>query len=397
MNTSSWKSSQLSDVCDLIVDCINRTASTVSEVTPYMMIRTNNVKNGWIDLTDTKYVPEDTYIKWTRRAVPKKDDVILTREAPLGEVGIIRDNNKVFLGQRLVMYRTNKEILLPKFLLYSLMSYGMLEQIKSMGSGSTVEHMRVPDSKKLVINYPSIEEQRRIVDLISTLDDLFELNIKLIDSLENTATQFFVEWFINFRYPGYKNDEINKTDNGFSPIGWEWTKLKTLFKFQKGRKVDNLYKKHKEGTYPYLLIKGLQNLDFEYTDSNSVFAHKDDIIMVMDGASSSDVYIGVEGVVGSTLGYFRIKDPKITSPYLIYHLLKSRIEHLKLNNVGSAIPHASKNFIEEIDVLIPTAQINMMFNQLGSDIHTEISLLKEKNKHLRQIRNHLIQVTFRRK
>ena len=49
----------------------------------------------------------EVFERWTRRAVPKPGDVILTREAPLGEVGMIRSNDNIFLGQRLVQYRTD--------------------------------------------------------------------------------------------------------------------------------------------------------------------------------------------------------------------------------------------------------------------------------------------------
>lgn len=60
------------------------------------MIRTTDVKSRGIDLTNVRYITKETYDKWTRRALPRKGDVLLTREAPLGEVGMLRTNGTIF-------------------------------------------------------------------------------------------------------------------------------------------------------------------------------------------------------------------------------------------------------------------------------------------------------------
>lgn len=118
---SEWRDIEIGELCELMVDCVNRTAPTVPNETPYKMIRTTNVRSGWIDTTSVKYVDEATYRTWTRRAVPRRNDVILTREAPLGQVGLIRTDEAVFLGQRLMHYRADPVKSDHNFLLYALM------------------------------------------------------------------------------------------------------------------------------------------------------------------------------------------------------------------------------------------------------------------------------------
>ena len=86
--TSRWPKRPISELCLAIVDCVNRTAPKVDGPTPYRMIRTTNVRGGFIDLSSVNFVDEATYERWTRRQVPKRGDVVLTREAPLGEVGL---------------------------------------------------------------------------------------------------------------------------------------------------------------------------------------------------------------------------------------------------------------------------------------------------------------------
>jgi type I restriction enzyme S subunit len=164
-----WEEKKIEDVCESIIDCINKTAPIVDEPSPYKMIRTTNVRDGYVNLDSVRYVTEETYRQWTRRQIPQKGDVLLTREAPMGEVGMLLSDDYVFLGQRIVSYRTNSNKLNNKFLLYSFQSHELQNQIKSFASGSTVQHMRVPDTKVLRIAVPSLSMQRQVVQSLDVL------------------------------------------------------------------------------------------------------------------------------------------------------------------------------------------------------------------------------------
>lgn len=222
---SRWPSIVIEDLCASIVDCVNRTAPVVEGPTPYRMIRTTNVRDGFIDLSETRFVDEETYKRWTRRQVPMPGDVILTREAPLGEVGIIRPGAHVFLGQRLVSYRTDPNLLDNRFLLYFLLSEEGKSQVLSFGMGATVAHMRVPDAKKLLIPCPPIETQRRIASILGAYDDLIEVNRRRIVVLEEMARGLFEDWFVRFRFPGHEVAVILDTPDGPLPQGWAFDTL----------------------------------------------------------------------------------------------------------------------------------------------------------------------------
>jgi type I restriction enzyme S subunit len=156
-----WTLEPANKVCSQIIDCINKTAPMVDYETPYKMIRTTNVKNGRINLDDARCVDEATFIKWNRRLTPKKGDIVLTREAPLGDVGLIRTEENVFLGQRTMLYRADPSVLDQRFLYYSLLGPTLQAQLKTLGSGSTVEHVRVPDAEKLTIPFPVLVQQKK--------------------------------------------------------------------------------------------------------------------------------------------------------------------------------------------------------------------------------------------
>ena len=184
---------QIEDVCESIMDCVNKTAPKVDAPTPFKMIRTTNVRNGRVDLESVNHVTEDVYRIWTRRQVPKRGDVILTREAPMGEVGMLLSDDKVFLGQRLVSYRANPMKLNNRFLLYALQSADLQGQIHGLASGSTVQHMRVPDSKKLQLPHPDLKEQERAVVTLDTVREesqrlaiVYERKLTALEALKKT-------------------------------------------------------------------------------------------------------------------------------------------------------------------------------------------------------------------
>ena len=196
---SEWPRVRISEVCELIVDCVNKTAPKSEFPTEFKMLRTPNVKNGRVDTSNCFYVTEDTYLKWTRRATVNKNDVLLTREAPLGEVGIVKSEEKLFLGQRLMQYRADQTKLDPDFLVYSFLSPDLQHQFRMHeGSGSVVSHIRVGDCSKFEINLPPLTTQKSIAKILGELDQRIELNRKTNQTLEQMAQALFKSWFVDF-------------------------------------------------------------------------------------------------------------------------------------------------------------------------------------------------------
>lgn len=196
---SEWKSYPVSELCELIVDCVNKTAPISETPTAYKMIRTPNIREGRVSLEGCKSVSEDTFKIWTRRAQVKRGDVLLTREAPLGEVGIIDFEEPVFLGQRIMQYRADSKKILPEFLLYSFLSPALQNQFKMHdGTGSVVSHIRVPDCHKFEIKTPNIQTQERIVSILKSLDSKINVNNQTNQTLEEMAQAIFKSWFVDF-------------------------------------------------------------------------------------------------------------------------------------------------------------------------------------------------------
>ena len=226
-----WETYKLKQLCSEIVDCVNKTAPTSDVPTPYKMLRTSDIRGGKINLENLNCVTKEVYEKWTRRGKLQKGDVIFTREAPLGEVGLVREEKNYFLGQRLVLFRSNDKICDGRFLMYSLLWHDNKQAIISKGVGSTVAHLRVPECENIEIKVPDLDAQHRIADILSAYDDLIENNQKQIKLLEEAAQRLYKEWFVDLRFPGHENTKI--VDG--VPEGWSRGLLKELISVNYGK------------------------------------------------------------------------------------------------------------------------------------------------------------------
>lgn len=203
-----WEDTCVEKLCDSIIDCINKTAPKVDEETPFKMLRTTNIRNGLVNINHVKHVTEEVYHAWTRRQIPAYGDVLLTREAPMGEVGILLTDEKVFLGQRIVSYRVNSTKLDNRFLLYAFQSSFLQQQMNKVASGSTVQHIRVPDTKKWIIPTPSLEQQAIIADNLDRLKEKKQ-NIECLYQQKLTALHELKQSILHKAFSGELTADMN--------------------------------------------------------------------------------------------------------------------------------------------------------------------------------------------
>jgi type I restriction enzyme, S subunit len=188
----------LSDLCELIVDCEHKTAPT--QDTGYPSIRTPNVGKGDLILEGVRRVSKETYVQWTRRAIPLPNDLILTREAPAGKVGIIPEGEMVCLGQRTVLIRPKNGIFNSQFLAFLLHHPELQKKLLSHSRGATVAHVNMRDIRALGIGtIPTIEVQEEIVKNIlnakQSCEDIRILTQKKLDILVELKLSILQEAF----------------------------------------------------------------------------------------------------------------------------------------------------------------------------------------------------------
>ena len=206
----------LNEICELIVDCPHSTA--FDEGTGYPLIRTPNIGPGYFDLEAVHRVGKAAYDKRNQRVVPRPNDLILAREAPAGNVAIIPEGAEFCLGQRTVLIRPDASKVYPLYLNYYLNAPEQRHKLLRNANGATVSHVNMPIIRNLPIDLPPIEEQKRVASMLASYDALIENNRKQIKLLEEAAQRLYKEWFIDLRFPGHEDAEIDP-ETGL-PEGW---------------------------------------------------------------------------------------------------------------------------------------------------------------------------------
>lgn len=185
----------LESLCELVVDCPHSTPKWTDS--GIIVLRNQNIKNGVLDLSNPSFTTEEDYQKRVKRAIPRAGDIVITREAPMGEVCIIPEGLKCCLGQRQVLLRPRNEIC-GEYLFWALQSPYVQHQISwNEGTGTTVSNVRIPVLKALMIpRLPKHEKQS--AKILSVLASKLEVNQKTNQTLEQMAQALFKSWFVDF-------------------------------------------------------------------------------------------------------------------------------------------------------------------------------------------------------
>lgn len=385
---------KLSEVCEFIVDCPHSTAN--DEGVGFPLVRTPNVGKGRLVYNDMHRVSEDVYNQRNFRAVPQEDDLIFAREAPAGNVALIRKGEKVCLGQRTVLLRPNKQKVDPSFLTYYLLAPKQQYGLTGTANGATVAHVNMPTIRNLAIELPDIKVQRKLGGILSAYDNLIENNQKQIKLLEEAAQRLYKQWFVDLRYPGHETTPIV---DGL-PEGWKKEKLVEIIDYEIGGGwgEDDIKEKCDQpafvirGTDFYGITHGeILNIPFRYHSKTNLDARAlcdGDIIFEVSGGSKTE---GVAKTVlikqalldrlkhpvmcASFCKLIRLKNHKL-SQYMydaFFYLRKNgKTAEYDKRSASSIVNYRWKDFLNEVDILIPPNNIIEMYNGIASSAYERI-------------------------
>ena len=386
---SEWQDVVIEDLCSEITDCVNKTAPSVDYVTPYKMIRTTNIKQGRINLDEVRYVTEETYNTWIRRGAPQLEDIILTREAPVGEVGMIRTLEKVFLGQRTMMYRADRTKADPYFLYYAFQTEAVQEQIHSAGMGSVVEHVRVPDAKKFKISTPPLSEQKAIASVLSSLDDKIDLLHRQNKTLEAMAETLFRQWFI----------EEAKED-------WEKVTLGDIVNITSSKRI--FYSEYVDEGIPFYRSKEIIELNKSGQTRSELFISNerfDGIVAKFGAPVEGDILLTSVGTLGVTYQvkasdrfYFKdgnltwFKDFKHISSNIIFCWLNSKNGKEQLDNISIGSTQAALTIqgLKSLELSLPSLNVIQKLDEQLVVIYQKVNANQSQIQTLEKLRDTLL-------
>ena len=359
----------LDDACEFIVDCLHHTAPIQEDGFP--SIRTPNIGKGRLLLDGVNRVSEETYRTWTQRAVPEAGDLILAREAPAGNVAIIKEGEKVCLGQRTVHLRPNVKIVDPDFLCYFLLAPPQQGKLLAAETGATAKHVNMLDIRRLELsNLPGLTSQRAAGEILAAYDDLIENNRRRMALLEESARLLYREWFVRLRFLGYEHTPI--VDG--VPQGWERKTLGDSITLNYGKALKAEIRI--EGDYPV------------YGSSGIVGTHEKPLVQ------GPAIILGRKGNVGSV--YWSSKSfypidtvyfvsPESSSLYLFYAL-----KNMHFISTDVAVPGLNRDFAYSRPLLRPPGTLLRSFHETVEPIHAQLDKLDETNQKLRTARDLLL-------
>jgi type I restriction enzyme S subunit len=173
-----WLSATIEDVSTHIVDCLHSTPKFIDS--GKYCIDTNCIEPAKIIFDKARFVSENTFLERIRRLEPKPDDILFSREGTIGIAVLIPENIELCLGQRMMQFRASDKML-PRFLMWSLLSPTFEKQWKPKIIGTTSPHINIRDIRKMFIPLPPLCEQKCIVEEI-------ERRLSVVEELEQAVS-----------------------------------------------------------------------------------------------------------------------------------------------------------------------------------------------------------------
>jgi len=363
----------LGDLCT-IIDCEHKTAPTEDSGIP--LIRTPNIGRGRLILNDVQRISERTYRIWSRRGEPMPGDLIMAREAPVGNVAIVPANEKVCLGQRTVLLRVKDEHVDSGYLNYLLNSTAMNAYVNLLSNGATVGHLNVSDIRKLKLpSLPKTDSQRKIAAILTAYDDLIENNRRRIEVLEKLLHELYREWFVRLRFPGHGTTKVVKG----VPNGWEVRRLGSFAdEIKQGVKKKNLANDEKYVGLEHIPRRSIVLRTWTTADtveSDKLLFQERDILFAKIRPYLHKVALAhFSGACSSDTIVLRPKE-KYYEGYLLFTVFSDTfIELATVASKGTKMPRADWSFLKKLELIVPhegilkryQAQFDIVFRQIAN-------------------------------
>jgi len=396
----AFETEHLEQICELVIDCPHSTPTWLDE--GILVIRNTNIRNGRLDFSKPSFTNEENYQYRSKRAEIQENDIIFTREAPMGEVCIIPKGLKACVGQRQVLLRAGNDIN-PKYLFYALQSPYVQHQVSwNEGTGTTVSNIRIPFLKNFLIPRNKNSEDQ-IAHILSTLDDKIELNRKMNETLEAMAQAIFKSWFVDFDPVHAKAEAKSEVDldqaaktlgisreildlfpstfveseMGLVPEGWEECKLSDVLEIKYGKD----HKKLSEGNIPVYGSGGVMR----YVDS---FLYDEESILIpRKGTLTNLFYVDEPFWTVDTIFWSKINTAKVSGKFLFSFLKTIDLSNL---NVGSAVPSLTTKVLNEVKIATPTIDEQNEFNKYADNAWKKMKNNIKEIRTLEEMRNTLL-------
>ena len=342
-------------------------------ITQYPYIRARDIKAGKINGDDLVYLDEEIHKKLSQYIVTTNDVVITIVGASVGDVALVTEQFNGFnLTENAVRLTDFRDDVNPVFIAYVLNSQSYWELMQKIAGGSAQPKLGIYKIEGIPLNLPAYEQQNKIVDILSSYDNLIENNQRQIKLLEEAAQRLYKEWFVDLRFPGHENTPI--VDG--VPEGWKQCLLGDInCSLESGSRP--------KGGIDVSLVDGVPSIGAEnviglgcYNYSSEKLITKDffskmkrgklcdkDILIYKDGAYIGrtslfqDGFPHLEAAVNEHVFLLHAADEHIQY-YLFFTLYQQKYyQKMQKLNKNAAQPGINSKAMMSLPVLLPTEDI----------------------------------------
>jgi type I restriction enzyme S subunit len=368
MSCSDWKTVKLEEVVDILGDGLHGTPK-YSDDGEYYFINGNNLDGKIIVNEKTKRVGLEQYLKY------KKDlndrTLLVSINGTLGKVAEYGGED-IILGKSACYFNVKKDVN-KKYIKYILLSDIFKHYIHNYSTGTTIKNLGLKQMRKFKFPLPNIEEQEKIANILSSLDDKIELNNEMNKTLEEMAQSIFKRWFIDFEFPNedgqpYKSSggEMVESELGMIPKEWEIAQIDDISQVTMG--VSPSSKTYNEDNIGLPLLNGAA--DFEgklikpskFTSEPKKICKKGDMVFGVRATIGNIVFADKEYALGRGVASVEPND-KVFREF-IYYSLDNSMENLINNASGSVFLNLKKADITDLKVCY-SDEIVKKFNNIS--------------------------------
>ena len=397
MSYNGWQTYILGDIARYSIEKI-----CIDEINTLNYISTENMlpnKNG---IVEANSIPNS-------KSVPlyKKGDILISNIRPYFKKIWFANINGGASTDVLIIQNKSKDIVIDKYLYYSLFQDRFFDYVMSGAKGTKMPRGDKNAIMKYQLNIPSIEEQRKIVNIFNNIDNKIELNNETNKTLEEIAQTLFKRWFVDFEFPNeegkpYKSSggEMVGSDMGMVPKGWKIVNLSQLGKIVTGKTPSTKDKENYGDEFNFItpvdmngncyLINSQRKLSRKgYEKVSKLVIPKNSIGVTCIGSNLGEVYLNAkESFTNQQINTLILNNQKYY-PY-IYILLKNMKSDFLNIAGGSAVPIINKTTFAGIKIICPDEELLSVYYKKVSCFYDKIKENLINNDALIELRDSLL-------
>ena len=308
------------------------------------------------------------------------DSIVISKSGTIGRLGIIKD---YMCGNRATINIQPKENINLFYLFYFLRS--KQREFANLAVGSVQKNLYISILEEIEIDLPSLQDQKRIAVILSSLDDKIELNNKINENLERQAQAFYEYLFIENMDSKWQQGTIS--DLGTVVGGSTQSKSKPEYYTENG-------------------IAWITPKDLSINKSKFISHGENDITEL--GLKNSSASIMPEGAVlfssRAPIGYIAIAAGEVTTNQgfksvvpkpeigtaFVYYFLKQNLPIIEGMASGSTFKEVSGSTMKSVPAVIPDSTTLTRFNDFCKPIFVQQQILEEQNLSLAALRDVLL-------